>query len=300
MQLERKELPFELKATAGDGSTFDGYAACFHNVDSYGDIIAKGAFADGLAAFLSDGLICWQHDWHMPIGKPTKAVEDDRGLFAGGKISDTTDGRDAKTLLKDGVVKKLSIGFRTLGRTWLETPEEVMAYWKTAGYTPTSEDVAASVYGARLLTKIKLYEFSPVSVPANSSCDITRVKRPSGTLGSRLHGDEGGAGASGPAGLTFADHSEVALAAVEEFCERAMSLSQKRALDGRDLSPERRSQIRRLYESLGGLLNVAKDEAGRGADPDPAPAAADPLGTEAFIRYQLTRAGLNGVAIRAE
>ena len=38
-----------------EGMTFEGYGAVFGNVDSYGDVIQPGAFADTLAAAHKSG-----------------------------------------------------------------------------------------------------------------------------------------------------------------------------------------------------------------------------------------------------
>jgi phage head maturation protease len=40
--------PFEIKSFDDEAGTFEGYGAVFGNVDSYGDIIVKGAFANHL------------------------------------------------------------------------------------------------------------------------------------------------------------------------------------------------------------------------------------------------------------
>lgn len=143
------------------------------------EIVAPGAFDDALDEFLSVGFIGGlNHNWDEPIGKPLDAKTDTKGLFVRGKISNTEHGQDVKILLKDEVIKKMSIGYRVKSAEYLETAEDVAAYWVDQGYTPNAEDIARSQYGARLLLKIKpLYEFSPVTWPANMLADITRVKR---------------------------------------------------------------------------------------------------------------------------
>lgn len=176
--MDFKILPFELKASEGDGSQFAGHANAFYNIDSAQEIVTPGAFADTLEQFLAVGFIGGlNHNWDEPIGRPTTAREDAKGLYVEGQISNTQHGKDCKILLKDKVVKKMSIGYRVLGDEYLENAEEVAAFWKQAGYTPTTNDIAKAQGGARLLTKLHLYEFSPVTVPANSMADITRVKQ---------------------------------------------------------------------------------------------------------------------------
>jgi HK97 family phage prohead protease len=177
MQIERKILDFSLKASSGDGSTFEGYANAFNNIDAVGEIVMPGAFADTLDQFLSVGFIGGlNHNWDCPIGKPLAAEEDVKGLFVKGKISATEHGKDCMILLKDDVIKKMSIGYRVKGAEYLDTAEDVANYWKEQNYAPSPEDIAAAQYGARLLTKLMLYEFSPVTVPANLLADITGVK----------------------------------------------------------------------------------------------------------------------------
>jgi len=169
---------FEFKAAESNlaEGEFAGYASTFGNWDTYGDIIQRGAFARTLPRFKESGLILWQHQMRVPIGKPLEAYEDEKGLFIRGKISDTTQGRDCLTLMRDGVVRKMSIGFDCPGYQVLSDAqardllgsryEEAAAAMKNAWWFD----------GFRLLTDIDLYEVSPVSLPANDQADITAVK----------------------------------------------------------------------------------------------------------------------------
>lgn len=176
MSLLWKSLPFVDVKAEGDGSQFSGYCAVFNNVDSYGDVITPGAFAKGLPDFLKNGQICNNHG--EVIGKPTEANEDSKGLFVAGKISDTTSGRDCKVLLKDGVYRKMSIGYRALAKT-RTNPVAIQEYWKSIGYQPGPEDLSNLTSNSdylNFLNEIKLYEASPVGFPANTAADITNVK----------------------------------------------------------------------------------------------------------------------------
>ena len=53
---------------------------------------------------------------------------------------------------------------------------DIHAYWREHNYTPTAEDLAKAQRGARLLTRIRLYEISPVAVPANPRAVIAAVR----------------------------------------------------------------------------------------------------------------------------
>jgi HK97 family phage prohead protease len=178
MDLQFKTFPFEVKASAADGSTFEGLVSVFHNIDSYGEIVDDEAFNADLADFMSEGFIGGlNHNWDDPIGTPqpgTKVAKN--GLHLVGSVIDTSHGMDVRKMLKAGVVKKLSIGFRTLGRQALETFEDVENYWKSKGYSPNADDMARAQSGATVLTRIKLYEGSPVTVAANDLAVITAVK----------------------------------------------------------------------------------------------------------------------------
>ncbi len=178
-ELKFKTFPFELKSAGADGSKFEGLVSVFHNVDSYGEIVDDEAFNEDLPAFMKSGFIGGlNHDWSNPIGTPqagTRVV--DNGLFLVGNVIDTTHGLDVRKMLVAGVVRKLSIGYRTLGHKVLETLEEVKTYWESKNYKPTPQDLARAANGnIWVLTRLKLYEGSPVTVPANDAADITAVK----------------------------------------------------------------------------------------------------------------------------
>lgn len=50
MDLQHKQFALQLKATDDATRTIEGYAATYNNVDSVGDMILPGAFADPLYA----------------------------------------------------------------------------------------------------------------------------------------------------------------------------------------------------------------------------------------------------------
>lgn len=174
--VERKVLSFEMKGGAME-SEIQGYASAFNNLDDVGDIVAPGAFSESLGAFVSGGFIGGlNHDWDNPIGRPIEAREDAKGLWIRGAISDTEAGRDCHVLMKDGVVTKLSIGFRTLEQVYLDSAAAALDYWRSVGYSPSSDEFRRAAQGARLITKAQLIEVSPVTVPANPLAEITAVK----------------------------------------------------------------------------------------------------------------------------
>lgn len=109
--LVRKTLNFndaEIKLE-GDSGRFSGYASKWNGVDSYGDTILKGAFADSLLK--KQPKMFYQHDWDMPIGKWLTAREDDVGLFVEGELTpNLSRAADVRAAMKHGTLDGLSIG----------------------------------------------------------------------------------------------------------------------------------------------------------------------------------------------
>lgn len=251
-RLDRRIARFEIKGgEAGDGSTFEGWAAVFNNLDHKGDIIAPGAFSQDIAFTRAEGKIRDEHC--NTTGRIAEADEQGQGLFIKGLISATAAGNDQRTLVKDGVIKRLSIGFCALGREWLNTPDEVKAYWQGVGYTPSEDDILnlGSFGCARLVKRAKVYEVSTTWLPVNDKAAITSVK----SLGPR-------------AGASFDEHASRVLATVEEFAERAGSAKKLRAEDGRQLSTKSLALIGRLAGRLSELAAATEPQAEAKADDD--------------------------------
>jgi uncharacterized protein len=157
MAHEYKTLEFKVTDLDWEGRTVEGYAASFNNTDLVGDIIHKGAFSKTLAERGNKVRFLWQHDRAEPLGRPIEMHEDDRGLFIKAIVSDTSRGRDALALLRDGAISGLSIGYDAMpgGTDYTKTPE---------GKT------------IRNLREVRLWEFSLVSMPANEQATVLALK----------------------------------------------------------------------------------------------------------------------------
>lgn len=150
---EYKSFVFQLEDANEESGEFSGYAAVFGNVDSGRDVIERGAFSKTIREDFDRIKILSQHtDCELPIGKPLELREDDKGLFIRGKISDTAKGRDIQTLMKDGVLNELSIGYDAV------------------------EFDYDSEQGVRRLKEIKLWEVSIVTWAMNDQAKIDEVK----------------------------------------------------------------------------------------------------------------------------
>lgn len=141
--------------------TIEGYASTWvRKPDSYGDVVRKGAFADTLADDWNGGKgipFLWSHkldDLKAFIGTAS-ADEDDTGLHFIATFDDTDEAQKVRQLYKDGRLKKFSFAFDVLenGLTTLEDGTK-----------------------ANELRKLKLYEISAVTVPANDTAEVVDVK----------------------------------------------------------------------------------------------------------------------------
>lgn len=160
-------LPFKLKADQ-DTRTVEGYASVFNVLDSDGDVVVPGAFQESITErFHEEQLIkmLWQHDPAEPMGLPVELREDSRGLFFKARVSDTQANLDRLKLMADKVVDRVSIGFQVLKAEEFEDDE---AREQLSGI--------AKVLPLMRLTKLKLYEFSPVTFAANEKAVILAVK----------------------------------------------------------------------------------------------------------------------------
>jgi HK97 family phage prohead protease len=185
MDIQYKTVAFKADTGLQDTNTFSGYASAFNVADAMGEIVMPGAFKNTLSDFLDSGIVCWQHDWSTPIGRPVEAREDSTGLYVKAKVSETDAGREAMTLMRDGVIRRMSIGYKINGYRVLSEDEGISLLGKDA-YFRALRDVPPWSEGLTALTDLTLFEFSPVSVPANRSAVITAVKDTTGS-GVPLH-----------------------------------------------------------------------------------------------------------------
>lgn len=149
-------------ADAGE-MKFSGYGAVFGNVDSWGDIVAKGAFAESIKSAKSTGkwpaMLVSHNGYNMPVGVWTDMKEDDHGLWVEGKLANTERGREVHELLKmqpRPAISGLSIGYVAKDYTLHER-------------TKSSD-------ARRTLKAVDLHEVSFVTWPANDKARVVNVK----------------------------------------------------------------------------------------------------------------------------
>ena len=154
-------LHAEFKFEAGNEATREivGYGAVFGNIDSYGDVIAPGAFAKSLADMRAGlkqmpAMLLAHNPEALPVGKWTEMSEDSTGLRVKGFLLDTTQGIDTYKALKAGAITGLSIGFRPVEYALRSRPDEPR----------------------RTLKSVDLLEVSVVGFPANDKARVLSVK----------------------------------------------------------------------------------------------------------------------------
>jgi HK97 family phage prohead protease len=139
------------------------YASVFGNVDSYGDIVAKGAFTNTLAEWRQAKNktipLLYGHnmsDPNMNIGAVIEAEEDERGLKITAEFDDDPMAQKVYRLVKAGRISELSFAFDTIKSAFLEDPDRPNAF--------------------RELQELKLYECSVVPIGANSETEVLAIK----------------------------------------------------------------------------------------------------------------------------
>lgn len=155
---------FDIRADDGE-RTFSGYLAYFGNVDSYGDVIEPGAFAETLKANRAVPVLEQHGELILggsmtPIGYYTELKEDSRGLFARGKLFSRGPAEAVYTALKEAPSGFMgqSIGYSTI---------------KSRRAT---RDEYARNGAMRYLEQVELWEGSIVTFPANDKARVDDVK----------------------------------------------------------------------------------------------------------------------------
>lgn len=156
--LQVRSFDYDVKSV-NDKGVFSGYGSVFGNVDSYLEVVEKGAFVKSLDVMRSKGRtfpVLWQHRSGEPIGNwdIDSMLEDDHGLFGEGQLwlDDAPYAKVAHRGMASKAITGLSIGY----------------------YVVDSEfDDKTRI---RKLKELELVEISIVTNPANEDARIDAVK----------------------------------------------------------------------------------------------------------------------------
>jgi HK97 family phage prohead protease len=160
-----KNHTIELKAGPQDGldeGQFVAYASVFGNIDSYGDIVTKGAFAKDLQRWEKSGNpipLLFGHNMSDPdynIGSVIKAEEDNVGLKVTAQLDlENPKAKQVYRMLKGRRINQMSFAYDVVDGS-------------------TEKVDGQDVYEIR---DMKLYEVSVVTVGANQETEILSVKQ---------------------------------------------------------------------------------------------------------------------------
>lgn len=158
LAMEHKQKDFKIKS-ADESGTISGYFSTYDRIpDSYGDVIAPGAFTETIKAREESGHpfpLCWNHSLDQIIGAVDKIEDDEHGPLMTAHFFDTELAQEKRKLVQEGVVYQFSF-----------------AYDVKDSKTVTLDDGTK----ANELRDLNLFEVSIVPIPANPRAEVTEIK----------------------------------------------------------------------------------------------------------------------------
>ena len=156
--MKHKHKEFKIKS-GGDSGTISGYFSTYDRIpDSYGDVIASGAFTETIKKREESGHpfpLCWNHDLDQIIGKVDSIEDTEKGPLMTASFFDTPLAQEKREIVKSGVVYQFSFAYDVL----------------EAGPTELEDGTKATE-----LKKLDLFEVSIVPIPANPRAEVTDIK----------------------------------------------------------------------------------------------------------------------------
>ncbi|MCL8303248.1 HK97 family phage prohead protease, partial [Pseudomonas mosselii] len=142
-------------ANGGAQGVFEGYASVFGVVDSDGDIIEPGAFAQVLKTQSRAVAMFFNHRRNeIPVGKWLELAEDSKGLHVRGELTPGNPQSEAlKAAMMHGTVGGMSVGF-----------------------SASKQDVTSIATGYSFRNVARLTEISVCTFPANESATVSTLK----------------------------------------------------------------------------------------------------------------------------
>lgn len=231
-------IPSSLEIKAeGDQGIVSAAFATLNVVDLDGDLTEPGAFGSQDVRMAQ-----WGHDWaSLPIGRGRIREQGDQAIFDGSFFLDTDHGKNSFATVKGlGDLQEWSYGFDVLD--W--------GYAERDGRT------------IRILKKMKVHEVSPVMLGAGVGTHTLDIK---------------GLDPEGQPFVTASLAASKSLADFKAFVDRAVSLADLRAKEGRVLSQANRDRLLAFAEDMRSQLAMIDElltSTGKGTDEDAAKARA--------------------------
>ena len=157
MEMERRFLATEMRASEADENIIEGYAVVYEMETDLGwfrESIARGAATEALK--MSDEFVLFNHNSDLPLARRKNGTltvtEDDKGLFIRADVSKSSEGPNVYKNVKNGLIDKMSFAFTVDEETWTEKTDE--------------KDL-------RTINKFReLYDYSPVTYPAYKQTEL--------------------------------------------------------------------------------------------------------------------------------
>ena len=144
---------------AGDAGTISGYFSTYDRIpDSYGDVIAEGAFTETLKARKESGHpfpLCWNHDLDQIIGTVDNIEDTEKGPLMTASFFDTPLAQEKRALVLSGCVYQFSFAYEVKKAAQVELEDGTQA---------------------NELRELELFEVSIVPIPANPRAEVTEIK----------------------------------------------------------------------------------------------------------------------------
>ena len=157
--MDIKTKTFDVKS---DNGTITGYASTWtREPDSYGDVVARGAFLESIEKIKAEGKVLpllFNHDGgdlNAYIGTVYNLEEDDHGLKFDASFDNTPEAQRARELAMDGRLAKFSFAYDVLDQGEVELEDGRKA---------------------NELRKLNIHEVSLVLYPANPDTSVVSVK----------------------------------------------------------------------------------------------------------------------------
>jgi len=146
----------------------EGYASTFGNVDSYNEVVEKGAYAKTIQEQVPGLPLMVTHlahggDANDIIGEVTEAKEDDTGLWVHAELDDGEIAQKTREQINDGKVQKMSVGYE-------------MIHWEVD--RRDTKDIVR-------LKELRLMDASVTMNPVNQEAVITAAKEAVATVENR-------------------------------------------------------------------------------------------------------------------
>jgi len=151
---------FEIKSDESTGEITGYFSTYDREPDSYGDVIAPGAFADTIKARKESGHpfpLCWNHDLDQIIGTvdPDNIEDTEKGPLMTASFFNTPLAQEKREIVKSGAVYQFSYAYDV----------------RESGPVELENGIKANE-----LRKLDLFEISIVPIPANQNAVMTGVK----------------------------------------------------------------------------------------------------------------------------